>query len=48
MTGVLFLAIPDEPAAILDEPVGQLLLARHLLQVVVFDPQSEEILRWIP
>jgi hypothetical protein len=45
---LLFLAIPDEPAEILDEPVGQLLLARHLLQVVVFDAQKEEILRWIP
>lgn len=44
----LFLAIPNEPAAILDEPVGQLLLARHLIRVLVFDPQKEEILRWIP
>ena len=45
---LLFLAIPDEPAAILDEPVGQLLIAKHLIQAVVFDPQKEEILRWIP
>jgi hypothetical protein len=44
----LFLAIPDEPAAILDEPVGQLLIAKHLIQALVFDPQKEEILRWIP
>ena len=44
---VLFLAIPDEPAEILDEPVGQLLIAKHLIQAVVFDPQKEEILRWI-
>src|ERR1700687_5842240 len=29
---VLFLAIPDEPAEVLHEPVGQLLIAKHLLQ----------------
>jgi hypothetical protein len=45
---VLFLAIPDEAAEILDEAVGQLLIAKHLIQAVVFDPQKEEILRWIP
>ena len=45
---VLFLAIPDEAAEILDEPIGQLLIAKQLIQAVVFDPQKEEILRWIP
>jgi len=45
---VLFLAIPEEPAEILDEAVGQLLIAKHLIQAVVFDPQKVEILRWIP
>jgi hypothetical protein len=45
---VLFLAIPDEPADILDEPIGQLLIAKHLIRAVVFDPQTEEILRWVP
>jgi hypothetical protein len=45
---VLFLAIPDEPAAVLEEPVGRLLVAKHLIQAIVFDPQKEEILRWIP
>jgi hypothetical protein len=44
----LYLAIPEEPAAILDEAVGQLLIAKHLIQAVIFDPQKEEILRWIP
>src|SRR5262245_55558340 len=44
----LFLAIPNEPAEILDEPVGELLIAKHLIQALVFDPQKEEILRWIP
>jgi hypothetical protein len=45
---VLFLALPNQPAEILDEPVGQLLIAKHLLKAVVFDLQKEEILRWIP
>lgn len=45
---MLFLAIPNEPAEVLDEPVGQLLIAKHLIQVLVFDPQQEEIVRWIP
>jgi hypothetical protein len=44
----LFLAIPDEAAEILDEAVGQFLIAKHLIQAMVFDPQKEEILRWIP
>jgi hypothetical protein len=35
---VLFLALPSIRAEILDEPVGQLLLGKNLLQVVVFDP----------
>ena len=44
---VLFLAIPEEPADMLHEPVGQLLIAKHLFQVVVFDPQKDDIRRWI-
>ena len=45
---VLFLAIPNEPAKVLDEPIGRLLIGKHLIQAVVFDPVKEEILRWIP
>jgi hypothetical protein len=45
---ILFLAVADESAEILDEPIGQLLIAKHLLRTMVFDPQKEEILRWIP
>src|SRR5437660_12729030 len=36
----LFLAIPDEPAEILGEPIGALLIAKHLIRAVVFDPQQ--------
>ena len=45
---VLFLVVPDEPTKILTDPVGQLLMARHLIQAVVFDPRKEEILQGIP
>jgi hypothetical protein len=45
---VLFLAIPNEPAEILDEPIGQLLIAKHLLRAIIFDTQKEEVVRWIP
>ena len=44
----LFLAIPEEAAAILDEPVGRLLVAKHLIRAVIFNPGKEEVLRWIP
>jgi hypothetical protein len=45
---MLFLAIPNESADVLDEAVGQLLIAKHLIQAVVFDVQREEIFRWMP
>ncbi|HUY37117.1 MAG TPA: hypothetical protein VMV69_30680 [Pirellulales bacterium] len=45
---VLFLAMVEEAAEILDEPVGQLLIGKHLIKAVIFDPQKEEILRWNP
>jgi hypothetical protein len=44
----LFLAIPVEAAEIFEEPVGQLLISKHMIQAVIFDPDKEEILRWIP
>jgi len=44
----LFPAIPNEPADILNEPVGQLLISKHVIKAIVFDPQREEIIRWIP
>jgi hypothetical protein len=45
---VLFMAIPEEPAEILEEPIGHLLIAKHLIRALVFNPEKEEILRWIP
>jgi hypothetical protein len=43
----LFLAIAAEAAEVLDEPIGQLLIAKHLIQAMVFDAQKEEVVRWI-
>ncbi len=45
---VLFLAVAEKAAEILDEPVGQLLIGKRLIRAVVFDQQKEEILRWSP
>jgi XisH protein len=45
---LLFLAVPDEPAEILDEPIGQLLVGKHLIQALVFDPEKEEICDGFP
>ena len=44
----LFLAVPDEAAGVFEEPIGQLLLEDYQLQVIVFHPEKEEIVRWIP
>jgi hypothetical protein len=45
----LYLAIPER--AFLDffeEPIGKLLIENHRLRLMAFDPQGEEIRRWIP
>jgi hypothetical protein len=44
----LFLAVPKDAAKVFDEPLGQLLLEDYEVQVIVFDPEKEEIIRWIP
>ena len=44
---VLFLAVSmDVWREVFEEPIGQLLLARKRLRVLVFDPKQEEILKW--
>lgn len=45
---VLFLAIPDDAATLFDDPLGLLVLEDFELQVIVFDPIQEEVVRWIP
>lgn len=46
---ILFLAIHERAfLAVFDDAMDQLLLRRNLLRLIVFDPDKEEILRWIP
>ena len=32
---------------VFEEPIGQLLLKKNRLQLLVFNPEREEILRWV-
>ena len=44
---ILFLAVSiDVWRDVFEEPIGELLLAKKRLRVLVFDPKEEEILRW--
>jgi len=43
----LFLAVPEfASAGILSEPIGELLVARHRIPIMVFDPDREEVVSW--
>lgn len=45
---VLYLAIRDAIFQdIFEEPIGKLLLNKKRVKLIVFDPDKEEILRWI-
>jgi hypothetical protein len=45
----LFLAVPDHVLQdVFDDPAGQVLLKDESLHVLGFDPEAEEITRWIP
>ena len=45
----LFLAIREVVYNdIFEEPIGQILLERNLLRLVLFDSETKEIVRWIP
>ncbi len=44
----LYLAIPEEIFEdLFEEPLGQLLRENHHVQLIVFEPTQEVILRWI-
>jgi hypothetical protein len=46
---VLFLAVSEAVQIdVFDEPVGRALLEDGLIRLVVFNPHSQEIVRWIP
>jgi len=45
----LFLAVSEAIFVnLFEEPIGRLLLENHRLKLVVFDPETEVIRRWIP
>jgi hypothetical protein len=45
----IYLAIHELAfVSLFEEPVGELLLEDEQIQTIVFDEQTEEILRWIP
>jgi hypothetical protein len=46
---MLYLAVPAHVLEdIFEEPIGQLLLKRRRLRLVVFDHERERIVRWMP
>ena len=45
----LYLAVPDAVTkGIFQEEVGALLLRRHIIRLLSFEPEREEVLQWIP
>jgi hypothetical protein len=45
----LYLAVPRNVLEdVFEGPVGQLLLQKQRLRLIVFDPQQEALFRWIP
>lgn len=46
---VLYLAIREAVfVSIFEEPIGEVLLENHRVRLIVFDPQMEVIVQWIP
>lgn len=45
----LYLAIRELVfSELFEEPIGQLLLDNEMVQIVIFDEETEEVLQWIP
>jgi hypothetical protein len=46
---ILYLAVREAVfAAVFEEPIGRILLDNQRVQLVVFDPRKEVIVKWIP
>lgn len=46
---MLYLAVREAVfASVFEEPIGQVLLENQRVKLVVFDPQAEVIVKWIP
>jgi|SRR5579872_80521 len=45
----LYLAVPDyAQEGILSEPIGELLIRKHGIRLIVYSPDVEEVVAWIP
>lgn len=45
----IYLAVPQDAwSEIFSEPIGQLLIKTQKLRIIVYEPQTEEIRKWIP
>jgi len=46
---ILYLAIPERAYdGIFSSPIGQLIIEKQELRLIVFDDESERIIRWLP
>jgi hypothetical protein len=46
---MLYLAIREAIFVdLFEEPIGRILLENQRVRIIVFDPQAEEIVKWIP
>ena len=46
---MLYLAIREAVfASVFEEPIGEILLENHRVRLIVFNPQTEVIVKWIP
>ncbi len=46
---VLYLAVSEEVArGLFEEPIGELLLRNNRVRLLVFEPDAEAIVKWIP
>ena len=45
---VLYLALPQTATSLLEEPIGQLLLGKGRLRVMLFHTTEERIITWLP
>jgi hypothetical protein len=46
---VLYLAVLEEvTSGLFEEPIGELLLRNNRVRLLVFEPDAEAIVKWIP
>ena len=45
----LYLAVPDyAQEGILSEPIGELLVRKHNIHLIIYNPDTEEVVAWKP